>query len=193
MDKRYQHLTSAKAFELANDIQEIFWEKILPIRLKLFISSVLQTDDSEKFDFMVRLQAKYPFLSKHIFVFDMPPGISTPIHLDNGPPERERINGKRLLSINIPISGCDELCPTEFFEVDPKHLVFLRDANITGVVPGAPIKLVDQYVLKDCPILVNTQTPHRVNNKDNNKNRTSVSWTIKDTWSWDEVINCLEP
>lgn len=192
MDEKYRHLTSPNALDLAKAVQEIYWEKIEPIRVKTFISSVLKVDDSEKFDFMVKLQESYPFLSKHLFVFDMTPGLATPIHLDNGPVERERINGKRLLSINIPIQGCDDLCPTEFFEVAAEHLIFLRDANITGVRPGAPTKLVDQYVLKDCPILVNTQTPHRVNNQANDKNRVSVSWTIKDTWSWDEVINYLE-
>lgn len=202
MTESYRHLRSSMALDLAIEIQNIFWDKIFSIREQnnsitikngTFIASVLKINDSEKFNFIDKFQEKFPFLSKHIFVFDLPPGFATPIHLDDGPPERERINGKRLLSINIPIQGCDELCPTEFFNIDPKFLVFIREANITGVFPGAPTELVDQYVLKDCPILVNTQVPHRVNNSNNTKNRTSVSWTIKDSWSWDEVINYLEP
>jgi hypothetical protein len=71
--------------------------------------------------------------------------------------------------------------------------VFVKEASITGVIPGAPKEIIDHYVLQDCPILVNTQIPHRVNNSNNTENRTSVSWTIKDSWSWEEVINYLEP
>lgn len=180
------------------DVQEIFWTEIYPKRHQsrqevldkgIFISSVLKTDDSEQYAFIDRLQEKYPFLSKHMFVFDMPPYFATPIHLDNGPEERERINGKRLLSINIPIEGCGPRCPTEFFKVAPEDLVFIRSANVTAVFPDAPRELVDQYVLEDCPILTNTQEPHRVNNLENDGTRISLSWTVKDTWQWDEVVN----
>ncbi len=207
MTELYRYLKSSLALTLSKKIQDIYWDKIGPIREEndslafktimqqgTYIRSVIKTNDSEKFDFIDELQEEFPFLSKHMFVFDLPPQFITPIHMDSGPPERERINGKRLLSMNIPIHGCaDGKCSTEFFNIDPKFLVYVKEASITGVIPGAPKEIIDHYVLKDCPILVNTQIPHRVNNSNNTENRTSVSWTIKDSWSWEEVINYLEP
>lgn len=212
MPRLYQHLTKSHAF--ARDIQEVFWKDIFPVLtsqkkdeasanpnkhslLEVFnrtkvVRSVENLYNSPELEFFNRIQEKYPFLSMHMFIFELPAGFATPIHVDEGPEERERINGKRVFSINVPIKGCGKLCTTEFFEVDPKDLLFVRSANTIVPRPGAPIKLFDQYVLEDCPIIIDTQIPHRVNNIKGIESRLSVSWTIKDSWSWDAVVNYLE-
>lgn len=180
--------------ELVKDVQEIFWDHIDPIGFqplhtmrKEGIIGMEQPDiPTDEFSEIARLREKYPFLDRHMLLFKLRPGFATEIHID-GHPENGRIK-QRNVSINIPISGCNDLGITEFYSNPEEDFYLEKRFNVRVLKKeNTPIKILE-YALKENPILVNPQVPHRVSNLLNTEYRVTVSWTLDLSWSWEDAV-----
>jgi len=133
------------------------------------------------------LFSKYPFLYPHILMFNFPPGVSSPIHKDGIKSDKIRF-----VSINIPISGCNPSCVTEFFNIGDEFMYEPEGARSVLVRPDALEKGLKathagEYSLLDKPVIVDTQKPHRINNSKGTEPRVSLSWTTRFK-SWDVAV-----
>jgi hypothetical protein len=180
--------------ELVKDVREIFWDHIDPLGFQplstmrkegiigLEQPSIL-TDDFKEID---QLRKKYPFLDRHMLLFKLRPGFSTEIHMD-GHPDNGRIK-QRDVSINIPISGCNESGITEFYGNPEDDFYLEKRFNVRVLKKENTPNKIFEYSLKENPILVNPQVPHRINNLLNTEYRITVSWTIDLSWSWEDTL-----
>jgi hypothetical protein len=181
--------------DLVKDVQGIFWKHIdslgfqpLPIMRREGIIGMEQPlTFQENWKEIAHIREKYSFLDRHMLLFKLQPGFATEIHLD-GHPRNGRIK-QRAVSINIPISGCNDLGITEFYNNSKEDFYLEERFNVRVMKKEiVPIKTY-QYALKENPILINPQYPHRVNNIENNVYRISVSWTLDLSWSWEDALN----
>jgi len=172
--------------EIVSDVRSIYWNHISPIGLKTkgnYIKSVLIDSALPEYEELRAIVNKYNFLSRHLLLIKLDPHFSTPVHLDGAEDGR-----RRAISFNIPIEGCNGDCVTEFYnnpESDfikdvPKATRWLKD-------DVAPTEKIGEYRLKENPIMVCPQTPHRVNNLEGSKTRLSVSWTLRLDWNFEQA------
>jgi hypothetical protein len=176
---------------LTRDVQNIFQEHILPHGMNnrnQILKNVRIDPNNPAHAQMMSITEKYPFLFIHLLIFQLPLGYVTPIHKDG----LGDVDATRITSCNIPISGCGETCVTEFFEAPNEH--FFSDVPNTTrfLFPDKPKEMVADYVLNNNVVLTNTQLPHRVNNKENDTERISVSWTIRKQWSWNDIAKLVD-
>ena len=175
---------------LVTDVQAIFWEYLFPHgiwnRNQTLKNLGISYDNPDNKQILLILN-KYPFLHNHMLIFTLPPKFTTHIHMD-GLGDKNR---PRNYSCNIPIEGCNNNCITEFFDADQSKFL----ADVSGTTrwhnPIEPTEKVAEYILINNPILTNTQFPHRVNNSNNLDKRISVSWTVKNDWTWDQITNYI--
>jgi hypothetical protein len=177
--------------ELVTDVRKIFWEHIDPLAFQplpaMRKEGIIGFEQPERYPDQYKqiaeIREKYPFLDRHMLLFKLRPGFATDIHLD-GHPENGRV-GQRNVSINIPISGCNETGLTEFYDNPEEDLYLEKRFNVRvmkkDIIPNKTL----EYALKENPFLVNPQYPHRVNNINNSEYRITVSWTIDLDWTWD--------
>lgn len=172
--------------ELVSDVKDIYWEHIHPIGLKAqgnYIKSVLIKNNDIEYEALSSIVKKYNFLSRHLLLIKLDPNFSTPVHLDGAEEGR-----RRAVSFNIPISGCNGECVTEFYnnvEDDfikdvPKATRWLKDGVSAGLKIG-------EYRLTENPIMICPQTPHRVNNLEGDSVRLTVSWTLRLDWNFNQA------
>lgn len=182
--------------ELVNDVKKIFKDHIFPYAepkdkpgksLRYLIVTNLGDENLSK-----NLLKKYDFLSEHLLVFRLPPQLVTPIHTDgivNDSAGTEQLRAwRRHFSLNIPIKNCDELTKTEFFKVQENSMFEDQPTNTTWLKAGELAEKIGEYCLKDNPVLMNPQIPHKITNYSRDIYRISVSWTIKPDWSWEQLI-----
>lgn len=180
--------------ELVKDVQEIYWEHIDPLagmRLPTMRNEgILGLEQpiavTDEFKEIVRIREKYPFLDRHMLLFKLRPGFTTEIHTD-GHPNFGRVK-QRQVSINIPISGCNELGITEFYS-NSEDDFYLEPRFNTLVIKKEciPVKTLE-YSVKENPFLTCPQIPHRINNSLNKEYRITVSWTLDLSWSWENAV-----
>jgi hypothetical protein len=176
--------------ELVSNCRKIYDEHIEPLSVQQVpimktegILSVFSNNNTLEIN---KIRKQYPFLSKHLYIFKMRPGFKTYIHLDG---HDKHMLGKRDLSLNIPISGCNSLSTTEFFNIPEKDFYLEPKFNVRVTKPDIEIPPPSYtYYLKDNPFIVNPQTPHRANNELNDVYRISLSWTINSKWKLDEIL-----
>lgn len=132
------------------------------------------------------LRASYPFLDRHVLTFNLRPNFRVLPHLD-GHPNHGRIK-QRPVSINIPISGCCDLAPTEFYDNPEDDFYLEKRFDVRVVKPGVELRKIDEYFLTDLPVLMNPQIPHSVDNTRNFQHRISVSWTLDLSFSWESAV-----
>jgi hypothetical protein len=183
--------------ELVAKTKEIFWEHIYgksesnkaAMKSEGILSLLLR--DIPEHAVVNELRKDYPFLSKHLYLFNMRPGFVTLVHLDGYP---EGVVGQRPMSINIPIRGCTDLCTTEFFDMGEDE--FYVELRFGTRVPKPNIELppvMASYCLQqNKPMIIDTQVPHRVNNLINTEYRTSVSWTITPGWTLEKILDFVK-
>lgn len=140
---------------------------------------------NEIFTPILKIVKKYPFLRKHLRVFKIRAGTGTLIHLDGL--SQADIGS---YTINIPISGCSKLCPTEFYKVLPEH-IFSDLVLKTRTIKEKNAKKIDEYFLIDNPFLCSHQIPHRVFNN-SNIDRISVSWPVENDWTPDRILKLID-
>lgn len=139
----------------------------------------------EEFRQFDKLLVKYPFLFPHTLLFQLTPLDYQVIHRDNLPNPDSAV---RTVSLNIPISGCNDTWVTEFFDI-PKEDMFWSD-KANAFVPKkeiGPLKKLTEYTLKENPVLVHTQIPHRIQDTNATAPRVSLSWTTQFT-TWESAL-----
>lgn len=182
--------------ELVQDTQKIFYDYIFPnaIPKKEILNTLryLTVEELEDHNQIKILIKKYEFLGEHLLIFSMPPQLCTAIHTDGIIDNADNTHGlrgwRRNYSLNIPIKNCNELCKTEFFTVNEGSMFNDVPTNTTWLKAGESAKKIAEYCLKDNPILMNPQIPHKITNSSDNTRRISVSWTINPKWSWEQLI-----
>jgi hypothetical protein len=147
-----------------------------------------------------KILVKYPFLNNEILLFGCSPGFCGAIHIDVRPTEhapsgkivKEFLEAPRLISINIPLSGCNTNGVTEFFNTTLDDFKFeTKYHNALILDSTADPSKICEYSLTSNPILTNTQISHRVNNTNNKEFRISLSWSIRKNWTWNMLCNKL--
>lgn len=139
----------------------------------------------KKYEPFFKIAKKYPFLNSFFRIFKINPGESNSIHVD-GLTQSEMGD----YTINLPISGCSNFCPTEFFKVSPENI--LPDLfRKTRIVDEKNAVKIDEYFLLENPFLCSHQIPHRVKN-DSNVIRISISWAIKSDWPPAKILQLIE-
>jgi hypothetical protein len=186
--------------ELVQDTQKIFNTHIFPNAIPK--NEILRTlryliiDDLEDHSPIKTLTEKYDFLSGHLLVFSLPPQLCTAIHTDGIVDAVDSTYGlrgwKRNYSLNIPIKNCNDLCKTEFFTVKKGSMFNDIPTNTTWLKAGESAEKISEYCLKDNPILMNPQIPHKITNSSDDTRRISVSWTINPEWSWERLISYFQ-
>lgn len=183
MDLPYKELTLPS---LVKDVQAVFWEHIDPHGLPPYPNRPLRafrvSSTDSKHQAIRDLMVKYPFLDDHLLLFKLAAKTATGIHLDGLGDKVQRGS-----SCNIPVEGCTEKSPTEFFEINPNDLFHDRINTTRFLKPNSTAKKIYEYSMTDSPVLCNTQMAHRVNNEQGNDVRVSVSWTIRRGWTWDKI------
>jgi len=186
--------------ELVKDTQKIFYNHILPNAMpkneRLRTLRYIIIDDLENDNPIKILTEKYIFLSKHLLVFSLPAQLCTAIHTDGIVDAVNTIHGlrgwRRNYSLNIPIKNCNDLCKTEFFTVEQGSMFNDIPTNTTWLKAGKPAEKIAEYCLRDNPILMNPQIPHKITNSSDDTRRMSVSWTIHPDWSWERLISYFQ-
>lgn len=186
--------------EIVKDTQKIFNEHIFPnaIPKKEILRSLryLTIDDLEVDNPIKFLMEKYVFLSEHLLVFSLPPQLCTAIHTDgiiNTADSTYGLRGwRRNFSLNIPIKNCNDLCKTEFFTVEEGSMFDDIPTNTTWLKAGKSAEKIAEYCLRDNPVLMNPQIPHKITNSSDNTRRISVSWTINPDWSWERLVTYFQ-
>lgn len=148
--------------------------------------------ENKNFASIWELKKKFFFLDTHFLKFTLTPGFSTLVHID-GYDGLPRI-GKRTASLNIPIRGCNNSAPTEFYSNPESDFYFNSLYGVRVIKPDVELQKSDEYFLDDkFPVLMNPQVPHRVNNSNNPETRTTVSWTINVELglTWEETVHVL--
>lgn len=180
--------------ELVNDVREIYWDHIDPLgfqplatmRKEGIIAIEQPIIPTTEFEEIAKIRKKYPFLDRHMLLFKLRPGFATEIHLD-GHLKNGRIK-QRMVSINIPISGCNELGITEFYSNLEDDFYLEQRFNVRVLKKEcAPVKTLE-YTVKENPFLTCPQIPHRINNILNTEYRITVSWTLDLSWSWEDAV-----
>jgi hypothetical protein len=143
--------------------------------------------NNPKHDALFKVISEYPFLSDHMVLFKMPPNVCTEIHLD-GLADATR----RIYSCNIPIQGCTPECITEFYQTNLDDFEDQLEHILRFIPPNRPTVKVAEYSLVYNPVLVNTQTAHRVNNTSKTEVRTSVSWSIRTDWTIEQIAKTVD-
>lgn len=180
--------------ELVKDVREIYWNHIVPLgvqplatmRKEGIIAIEQPVIPTTEFEEIAKIRKKYPFLDRHMLLFKLRPEFATEIHID-GYPENGRIK-QRMVSINIPISGCNELGITEFYNNLEDDFYLEQRFNVRVLKKEcAPVKTLE-YSVKENPFLTCPQIPHRINNILNTEYRITVSWTLDLSWSWEDAV-----
>jgi hypothetical protein len=168
------------------DVQEIYWDHIHPIGLAtqgVHIKSVFIDRFKPEFGPLRLVFKKYDFLAPHFLIINLDPNYSTPIHLDGA--EEGKL---RPISFNIPISGCNGECVTEFYDIPLSS--FWKDTKTATrwLNEGASGPKIGEYRLKENPIMVCPQTPHRVNNLNGSERRITISWSLRTDWTFQQAV-----
>jgi len=171
---------------LTERVQEIFWDNINPFLSRPFDHLELSRDNPGHTK-MYEVISEYPFLGEHMVIFKMPCNFMTAIHVD-GFKERQI----RTISCNIPIQGCSPECLTEFFEINSNDLFEDHQEHTRLLKPNATAVKIGEYSLDYLPVLVNTQTAHRVNNTSNTDVRISVSWSVHPDWTFEQIAKIID-
>jgi len=182
--------------ELVDDVRKIFKDHIFPHaeprdkpgkNLRYLI-----IDDRQEHESLNALLEKYIFLSEYLLIFNLHPQIITDIHTDgivDDATNTSNLRGwKRQYSLNIPIKNCTDQCKTEFFTVKKESMFVDEHTNTTWLKAGESAEKIAEYCLKNNPILMNPQIPHKITNFSQSIHRISVSWTIKPGWSWEQLL-----
>lgn len=135
---------------------------------------------------LVSLRKKYPFLDRHILSFNLRPNFIVLPHID-GHPGHGRI-GQRAVSLNIPISGCNDSAPTQFYSNLEEDFYLEKRFDVRVIKPGVELVKTCSYNLTTLPILVNPQVPHSIDNSKNLERRISVSWTLDLSFTWETAV-----
>ena len=135
------------------------------------------------------LYDKFCFLGGDILVLTHKPNSFSNIHIDG-----EVGQTYRKLALVIGIQNTLE-STTEFFNTSTDDYQLIKNIDNPSYQSRTfdinnCIK-IDEYCLLEYPILINTQVPHRINNK-NNGTRISLSWTIDPELSWEQAIERIE-
>jgi hypothetical protein len=180
--------------ELVKDVREIYWDHIEPLagqrlptmRKEGILGLEQPVVATDEFKEIARIRKKYPFLDRHMLLFKLRPDFATEIHID-GHPDHGRIK-QREVSINIPISGCNELGITEFYSNSEDDFYLEQRFNVRVMKKECtPVKILE-YAVKENPFLTCPQIPHRINNALNTEYRITVSWTLDLSWSWEDAV-----
>lgn len=162
--------------EIVKDVQSIFWSCIDPITKVLpgnSTNSVFIDKVKPEHEPLRKIFKKYNFLAHHLLVIRLDPNYSTPIHLDG-----KDAGLQRPISLNIPISGCNVDCVTEFYNIPNDQFWSDNVTNTRFLKNGVTGEKIAEYRLTTNPIMTCPQTPHRVNNIAGTQERITVSWTF---------------
>ena len=171
---------------LTERVREIFWQYINPYMAHNVDHLELDRNNSEH-EPMFKVISAYPFLSDHMVLFKMPPMACTAIHMDGFADD-----SKRIYSCNIPIEGCTAECITEFYQTNHTDFFEEQREQTRFIIPNRPTVKIGEYSLVYNPVLVNTQTAHRVNNTSKTEVRTSVSWSVRTDWTIEQIAKTVD-
>jgi hypothetical protein len=171
---------------LTQRVQSIFDDHIDPY-MTHSVDHLELDPDNPKHKELFKVISAYPFLSDHMVLFKLPPETCTAIHIDGFAD-----NSKRIYSCNIPIVGCTPECVTEFYQTNPNDFFEEQREQTRFVIPNRPTVKIGEYSLVYNPVLVNTQTAHRVNNTSKTQTRTSVSWSVRTDWTIEQIAKTVD-
>ena len=171
---------------LTERVRGMFWDHINPYLSRPFDHLELDKNNPDHKE-MFKVISEYPFLSEHMVIFKMPCNFSTAIHVDGF---KDRMI--REYSCNIPIQGCSPECVTEFYQVNLNDLFEDSQEHTRLLVPNRPAVKIAEYSLDYNPVLVHTQTAHRVNNMSNTDVRISVSWSVRPDWTIEQIAKTVD-
>ena len=138
-----------------------------------------------EFEEMDAIVKKYPFLLRHAVVWRLPENYQTPIRLDG------YNDSKRKAGCNILINSEPDSVKTEFYKANLEDFFIQDELRARLLIDNSPAEKIDEFTLKDLPVICNTQCPLKDCNNGNTR-AFMVSWTVNIDWTWDNVVDNLE-
>jgi len=117
---------------------------------------------------LVEIKEKYE-LSNHCYIL-----ISNPEKLTHDPHH----HGAENVSITLltPISGCDNRTVTSFVEPIGEHTNATDSRTSTVLHPNCEYKVIEHFILKDNPVLLNNSQWHMIESETDVVERVSFAW-----------------
>lgn len=164
-------------YELSIDLDIEYITKLVFKKQKETISGKashhrLVSDDP----YMSSLLNKYPLLSPVYNIYNLPPYLKIPLHIDTD----------RSCAFNIPIQGTENT-HTIFYNGDNIKLEY--DSNRIYDLVKSPVTEVFRNTLIR-PLLINNTIPHEVTN-DKDTMRITLSWSLQKGVTFQQAIECF--